>query len=165
MASEARRADSNHEGQLMAAYISNLQHLVWSTLERQSWIGSEWQPRLFEYIGGTIRKHGTILLKAGGMPDHIHLLVSMPATLSIAELVNVIKSNSSRWIHENFPELQQFHWQTKYGAFSVSRSQRPTIECYIDRQPEHHQRRTYQDEFRAILSQHEMEIDERYVWQ
>src|SRR5205807_1811707 len=124
---------------------------------RQSFIHPELQPRLYEYIGGILRAEKSVLLAAGGMPDHIHLLVSLGRELSIAETVRLVKSNSSKWVHTTFPERRQFAWQVGYGAFSVSFSNLPDVKKYLARQADHHLVRTFQDEFREFLRRHELE--------
>ena len=139
-------------------------HLVFSTKNRQPLIDAELQTRLYEYIGGILRAEKSVLLAAGGMPDHVHLLVSLSRELSIAEAVRLVKANSSKWIHATFAERQQFTWQAGYGAFSVSFSNLPDVKNYLARQAEHHRVRTFQDELREFLRRHELEWDERYVW-
>jgi putative transposase len=148
----------------MPSYVANLQHFVWSTAYREMRISADWQARLFEYIGGLVRERKSVLLAAGGMPDHLHLLVSLHPTYSISDFVNAIKSVSSRWIHENIAGQEDFHWQEKYGAFSVSKSAQGIVTDYIDHQPEHHSQRDYQAEFRALLQKHGLDFDERYGW-
>ena len=123
------------------------------------------QPRLFEYIGGILRAEGCVLVAAGEMPDHLHLLVSLAKRLSILEALRIIKAGSSRWLHDRFPDvLSGFAWQAGYGAFSVSHSGLKDVRGYIRNQAEHHARRTFQEEFRILLDKHELEYDERYVW-
>lgn len=139
-------------------------HIVFSTKNRQPLIDVELQPRLYEYIGGILRAEKSVLLAAGGMPDHVHLLVSLSRELSIAETLRLVKANSSKWIHETFPDRKLFAWQAGYGAFSVSYSNLPDVKSYLARQIEHHRVRTFQDEFRDFLRKHELEWDERYVW-
>jgi REP element-mobilizing transposase RayT len=139
-------------------------HVVFSTKNREPLIAPALAPRLYDYIGGTLRGHKCALLDAGGMPDHAHLLVSMSREMSAAELVRVVKSNSSRWVHDTFPDLGGFAWQSGYGAFAVSYSQLGAVRAYIAGQEEHHRTRTFQDEFRAFLKAHDMEWDERYMW-
>jgi putative transposase len=127
-------------------------------------LDAELQPRLYEYIGGILRAEKSALLAAGGIPDHVHLLVSLSRELAIAETLRLVKANSSKWIHETFPEHRDFAWQSGYGAFSVSFSNVPEVKGYIARQSEHHRVLTFQDEFREFLRKHELEWDERYVW-
>jgi len=98
------------------------------------------------------------------MPDHIHLLVSLGRTISVADLVRDVKTVSSQWVHTEFPTLSRCAWQAGYGAFGVSLSGVPDVRKYIDNQAEHHRVVTFQDEYRAFLRRHEIEWDERYVW-
>jgi putative transposase len=137
-------------------------HLVFSTKHREPWIGPDLQSRLYEYLGGILRAQKSVLLAAGGMPDHVHLLVSLSRELSIAETIRLIKANSSKWVHETFPAQGRFAWQAGYGAFSVSCTN--LADGYIASQAEHHRARTFQEEFRAFLRRHGLEWDERYVW-
>lgn len=121
-------------------------------------------PRLYGHRGGIARNSGGVLVAAGGMPDHVHLLCSLGKKTSVSDLVRTLKSNSSKWIHEEFPTLQEFAWQSGYGAFAVSYSGMDEVKGYIGNQAAHHRTRTYQDELRALLRRHEIEWDERYVW-
>jgi REP element-mobilizing transposase RayT len=139
-------------------------HLVFSTKNRQPQIERDWTARLYSYIGGIARETKTVLLHAGGMADHVHLLVSMGREISLARLTRLIKANSSRWIHQSFPSSGEFAWQSGYGGFSVSHSQTATVKRYLDRQEEHHRDRSFQDEFRALLRKHGIEFDERFLW-
>jgi REP element-mobilizing transposase RayT len=139
-------------------------HIIFSTKDREPYIARENMPRLFEYIGGILRAARSVLVAAGGMPDHVHLLVSLGKEASVAETVRLIKSNSSKWIHEAWSNFVAFAWQAGYGAFSVSWPDIPDLERYIARQEEHHRHQTYQDEFRVILKAHDVEYDERYLW-
>ena len=102
-------------------------------------------------------------LAIGGTDDHIHILLSMPSSLSIAKAMREIKSASSRWMHETCG-VEGFEWQEGYGAFSIGRAQVPATLAYIARQEVHHQRRNFQTEFIAILKKHDIEYDPRYVW-
>ena len=104
-------------------------------------------------------------LKINGMEDHVHLLVGIPASISLAELVPVVKTNASRWAHEKWPDRAQFWWQQGYGAFSVSHSSIQAVEAYIERQEERHRKFTFQDEFLALLKKHDIPYDERYIWE
>jgi REP element-mobilizing transposase RayT len=103
------------------------------------------------------------LRAAGGMPDHVHLLVSLGRTLSIADLIRIVKSNSSGWIHDEL-QIRDFAWQVGYGAFAVSFSNLEQVKTYIANQEEHHRRMSFQDEFREFLRRHELKWDERYLW-
>src|SRR5262245_10288589 len=122
-------------------------HLVFSTKYRLAQMSDELQPRLFEYIGGILRNHGCVLVAAGGMPDHVHLLVSVSRTVAAAEVVRIVKTNSSAWLHNEI-RTPEFQWQQGYGAFAVSYSSIDSVKAYIASQEEHHRVRTFQEEFR-----------------
>jgi putative transposase len=115
-------------------------------------------------MGGIAREHHMKALAIGGVTDHIHLLLSLPATMPVAKAIQLIKGGSSKWIHDNFAQQHTFAWQEGYGAFSVSVSHvRDTI-AYIEGQEAHHQKQSFEDEFRAFLMKHGIEFDDRYVW-
>jgi REP element-mobilizing transposase RayT len=139
-------------------------HLVFSTKHRQPQITLDLRERLYDYIGGIIKGEHGQLFGAGGTEDHIHLLSSFPAHLHVAGFLRLIKSNSSKWVHETFPQHRSFAWQGGYGAFSVSRSNDTDVRQYIATQEEHHRRMTFQEEFIQFLRRHEIPYDERYVW-
>jgi putative transposase len=139
-------------------------HIIFSTKNREPLLLPHFTSRLYEYIGGTVRALGGSLVAAGGMPDHIHLSVSLGRRMCVADTVRDIKSNSSRWIHETMSDLRGFAWQSRYGAFSVSRSNLDDVKRYITSQAEHHQVRSFQEEFLAFLKRHDIEYDERYIW-
>jgi len=101
---------------------------------------------------------------AGGVADHVHLLVSLSREISVAVLLRLIKANSCKWIHETFPGQRRFAWQAGYGALAVSFSQIATVRRYIAGQAAHHRKITFQDEFRLFLQRHGIEYDERYLW-
>ena len=103
-------------------------------------------------------------IEIGGVADHVHIPLSIPSTVSIAKAMQLIKGGSSKWVHETFPEHRLFGWQEKYGAFSVSASQLDKIIDYIKKQPEHHRKMTFQEEFLALLKKHRIEYDEGYLW-
>jgi len=113
-------------------------HFVWSTKNREPLITLDLSVRLYPFLGGVVRERGCVLSHVGGMPDHVHLLVSLGRTLSVAELVRDIKSVSSQWVHTEFPAMQQFAWQAGYGAFGVSLSNVADVRKYIDGQADHH---------------------------
>ena len=113
-------------------------HLVWSTYRRQPWIEPTWQERLCRCLAGIARRKGAIALAVGGARDHIHVCVSLPTHTSVASLVDALKANSSRWIHETFPQLKLFAWQKGYSAFSVCRRCEGVVIRYIRNQEAHH---------------------------
>lgn len=139
-------------------------HLVFSTRHREPWISAELQPRLFEYLGGILRNQKGVLIAAGGIEDHVQLLVSLSREVLISDTLRDLKSNSSGWIHKEYPSLSQFAWQAGYGAFTVSFSAIDAVKRYLANQREHHRKHAFQDEFRELLKRHELAWDERYVW-
>ena len=145
-------------------YLSLLVHFVWSTKNREPWIEREWSDNLYAYIGGVLRKKKAKLICAGGIDDHIHIYSSLPSTLTVADAVNAMKANSSRWIHEEMPKKKGFAWQEGYGAFSVNKSSEQRVINYILNQETHHNCYRVKNEFLTLLPKHGIEYDERYLW-
>jgi putative transposase len=116
------------------------------------------------YLVGTLQEIHCPSILTGVVEDHVHILCQLSRTLSIAKLIEAVKTSSSKRIKEEGPRLADFHWQNGYGAFSVSQSQVETVTNYIANQDEHHRDRTFQDEFRILLERHQIVWDERYVW-
>lgn len=119
------------------------------------------QDRLYPYLGGIAREHKMKAFAIGGVEDHVHALISVPATLPIAKAVQPLKGNSSKWIHETFPTKRLFEWQGGYGAFSISASGVKTTLRYIESQKEHHQRHSFKDELIAFLEKNGIRYE---VW-
>jgi putative transposase len=143
-------------------YTRLLYHIVFSTKNRETWIDPVWRPELHAYMGGIIRNRKGELIAAGGIPDHIHLLVRLAADQAVSEVVRAIKAVSSSWLHER--GVMPFAWQTGYGAFTLSPSAIPSVAAYIDNQAQHHTSKTFQNEFIEMLTRQEIEYDERYLW-
>jgi REP element-mobilizing transposase RayT len=135
---------------------------VFSTKNREPLILPDWRPDLHAYIGGIVRNRRGELIAAGGIPDHIHLLVRLTADRAVADAVRDIKAVTSGWRHENGDP--RFAWQGGYGAFTVSKSMVETVSRYIDRQEERHRVQTFQEEFLDLLRRHGIDYDERYLW-
>jgi putative transposase len=146
------------------SYISCHIHYVFSTKGKEPWITPDIRERLFKYMADIARKHKMQSLRIGGTKNHVHHLVSLPATLSIAKAAQLIKGNASKWIHETFPQHRHFYWQEGYGAFSVSISQVARTIAYIDNQLTHHRFSSFEEEFLLLLQKHRAEYDERYVF-
>src|SRR5438477_3078518 len=144
------------------SYISSYHHCVFSTKERRPLIPPELRERLWPFLGGIARQNQMKAVEIGGMPDHVHVLLSLPSSLSIAKALQLLKGGSSKWVHDTFPEHRLFGWQVKYGAFSVSVSQLEKTIDYIRTQEPHHRKMTFQDEFLALLKRHHIAYDERY---
>ena len=141
-----------------------LVHLVFSTRNREPWIDDGIRDELHAYIAGIIENRKGTLLKAGSVSDHIHLFMVHPRTASPSDLVQEIKTGSSKWLKTKGAQYTLFHWQGGYGIFSISPGHRADVEVYVANQEEHHRRTTFQDEFRRLLHKYQIPFDERYVW-
>ncbi|HEX5434296.1 MAG TPA: IS200/IS605 family transposase [Candidatus Angelobacter sp.] len=136
-------------------------HVVFSTKERAKLIAPSMQPRLWAYMAGIARNHDFLVLANGGIEDHVHLLIQLPPVLSLAKAVSLLKANSSSWMSEHG---MNFAWQEGYGAFSVSASNMEAVKRYIANQQKHHRRRSFEDEFIALLKKHDIPFDPKYVF-
>lgn len=145
-------------------YTSLYYHVIFSTKNRVSYIKQEIEQRVWTYVGGIARRHKMAALQVGGMEHHLHALVMAPPTLSPSQIAQYLKGDSSKWIHEEFPDLSGFGWQDGYGAFTVSKSNLDEVISYIRNQRQHHRKRTFQEEYLEFLRKHGVEYDERYVW-
>jgi REP element-mobilizing transposase RayT len=141
-----------------------LTHVIFSTKERRSLMDDEFQLRLFPYLGGIIREMGGTPLTINGPSDHVHLLAQTKTSVSIAKLVETVKSNCTGWVHREWKERWAFAWQEGYGAFSVGPIQVPEVIKYIAGQKEHHRTISFQEEFISLLQKYGIEYDERYIW-
>jgi len=146
------------------SYCNLLYHLVFSTKHREPWLHDDISTRTHKYLGGALRRERGVALIVGGTSDHVHILAKLRQDKPVSDVLRDIKSNSSGWIHETFADLPQFGWQTGYGAFTVSSSQVEKVRRYILKQEQHHKKRSFKDEFIALLDAHGIEYDERYLW-
>jgi len=137
-----------------------LYHIVFGTQYREELIDpEELRQVLYPFIAALVREEKCSLLAIGGMPDHVHLLVRARPSLSVSDLLRVIKANSSRWVHERSATPRRFGWQEGYGAFSVSGSAAGDVCRYIQSQEEHHRRRSFEEEWVTLLKRHGIEFD------
>jgi REP element-mobilizing transposase RayT len=139
-------------------------HYVFAVQNRLGLIQSRWRDDLYKYMTGTITKKGHKLLVIGGMPDHVHALVSMSPKQSPSDLMADVKRSSSLWINDKRLVMGKFSWQEGFGAFSYGKSQIPDIANYIETQEKHHKKRTFQEEYLEFLKLFEIEYDEKYVF-
>jgi putative transposase len=138
-------------------------HVVFSTKNREPWMDRTIRPRVWAYMGGVARENRMMAMEVGGVADHVHLLLSLPATASVADAVKHIKGGSSRWLKEAFPNLSAFAWQDGYGAFTESRARIDEVCEYIRAQEEHHRTKTFAEEYREFVERNGIEYDERYL--
>ncbi len=143
------------------SHTNLLYHIVFGTKGRYPFVTNELKPRLHEYLGGTVRGLGGIAFEINGMNDHVHLLVKIQPTKTVADFVRDLKANSSKWARE----LTQgrFGWQKRYGAFTVSESQFEAVRKYIREQEKHHAKFDFKHEFENLLRANKIEIDEN-LW-
>ena len=138
-------------------------HVVFSTAGRRPLIASDLQPRVWEYIGGIGRNHGIPIHQVGGVDNHVHILMSVPSTMTLAKAVQTLKAYSSKWLNE-ISENTRFAWQEGYAAFSVSQSNAENVAAYIRGQADHHGKHSFEDEFCSLLVRNGVQYDARYVF-
>lgn len=149
----------------MAQSLSSvLIHLIFSTKNREPFITPAIEPELHPYLAKIFRELRSPSLAINGTSDHLHFLFALGRVISIAELVEEVKTGSSKWIKTKGREFRNFHWQRGYGAFSVGQAEVPAVKRYLANQKEHHKRVTFQDEYREFLRMYGVDFDERYVW-
>ena len=139
-------------------------HLIFHVKSSGVKMQSEDLQRIFAYIGGIIKGIGELPMAIGGMPDHVHILTSLPKSMSLADFVRAIKADTSRWIKTGAPCYAAFAWQEGYGAFSVSPSIIEKTVKYIQGQAEHHKKRTFKEEYKLFLEAYGIQYDERYAF-
>ena len=138
-------------------------HLVFSTKNREAWFAPSTRDRLHEYLGGVIRTEGGFAHAIGGTGDHVHVLLGLSPTHSLAQVIQRIKSVSSRWIHDEWSWVG-FAWQEGYGAFTVSASSLEPVRAYVLHQEAHHRVKTFQEEYVEMLERGMVEYDAKYLW-
>jgi REP element-mobilizing transposase RayT len=122
------------------------------------------EDELYSYLGGICKEMECHLIKIGGYTDHVHILCMLSKKIALMNLLEEIKSHSSKWMKTKGTELKNFYWQNGYGAFSVNPSEIDKVIAYIENQKEHHKKKTFQEEYRAFLKKYKVEYDEKYVW-
>src|SRR5688572_21124048 len=144
--------------------VKNTVHLVFSTKHREPLIQPAIESELHAYLFGTCKNLECQPIRVGGDSDHVHILCALSKKLAIMKLLELVKVHSSKWIKTKGEPYQRFHWQDGYAAFSVSPWDVDKVAAYIDNQKEHHRHTTFQDELRELLVKHQLEYDERYLW-
>jgi putative transposase len=139
-------------------------HGVFSTKHRTSWLDSELRESLFAYIATLLKSQGHVPIIVGGHDDHIHMLLGLSRTVAISDTIKHVKVYSSLWVKQEFEHRKEFGWQSGYGAFSVAYSSMDSAIAYIANQDDHHSKTSFKDEFRQLMKEHGIEIDERYAW-
>ena len=140
-------------------------HTVFSTKDRFPFLQNPtFRAEVHAYLGGCAKSLDCLPIQIGGVAYHVHLLTTLPRTLTSADFIKEVKRVSTNWIHDRGAEWTKFHWQGGYGVFSVSESKVPAVMRYIENQEEHHRVTTFQDEYRALLKKHGIICDETYLW-
>lgn len=139
-------------------------HIIFSTKDRLPLLDDSVRPSLHAYLATVARNSGCECPRIGGVADHVHLAIRFSRTLTVAALVETLKTASSKWIKTMFPHLAHFAWQRGYGVFSVGPNDLPALTAYIDHQQEHHRARSFQEEYRGFLKKYAVNYDEAYVW-
>lgn len=139
-------------------------HIVFSTKERYPFIQTDTESELCAYLAGSIKRMDGIPCLINGTADHVHILSTLPRTLTIAKFIEGVKRPSSQWIKTKGGMYQKFAWQNGYGAFSVSSSRVNSVKHYIAGQKEHHREVTFKEEFLEFLQKYNIQYDERYLW-
>src|SRR5258707_8187984 len=134
------------------SYTNLLNHIVFSTKDRRPLITPDYEVRLYDYLGGTIRKMGGISLELNGTEDHVHLLAKLRPDCALSDVLRDLKANATGWMHDVFPSLKHFSWQRGYGAFTVSQSHVEAERRYIARQKEHHRKISFSRRVHSILA-------------
>ena len=145
-------------------YATLLSHLVFATKHRDPWIQPDMEQRLFAYCATVAQSEHGQILAMNGLPDHVHLLISLKPIVAPANFVRAIKANSSRFIHETFPDHRRFAWQAGYAIFSVSESVAPKVTTYINNQKQRHAAKTYEEELVELLTLHNIPFDRAYLF-
>ncbi|MCL2117854.1 MAG: IS200/IS605 family transposase [Planctomycetaceae bacterium] len=146
------------------SFAKFIAHVVYSTKNREPILAEPIRQDLYNYTAGILNTVDCMTLGIGGTSDHVHVLVQMSRTMTLAKMVEEMKRGTSRWIKTRGTNFQWFSWQGGYGAFSVSESQLTLVKQYIANQEEHHRKKTFQDEFRTLLKKHNIAFDEKYIW-
>lgn len=139
-------------------------HLVFAVKYRAALIDRSWKERLHQYTTGIIQRNQHKVLQINSMPDHMHILIGLRPEQSLSELVQKVKTETSKWIKENKFCQAPFYWQVGFGAFSYSKEDLSGVAEYIQHQEEHHRKKTFLDEYRGLLQEFEIPHDERYIF-
>lgn len=144
-------------------YYNLVYHVIFSVKERRRLIDKDIESRLYSYIVGIAKINNFFIKEINGDKDHLHILLSLKTDMPISKAVKHIKAGSSKWIHENFANMQEFSWQVGYGVFTVSTSQISIIQNYIKNQKQHHKKIDFLEEYKNFLKKNNIDFDEKYL--
>jgi REP element-mobilizing transposase RayT len=147
-----------------STYTALHYHVIFATKNREPCIGGDWRGDLHAYVGGILKGMEAHPLGVGGVADHVHVLVSMRPTVCLSDCVRELKKSATAWVRERYPQFQRrFQWQEGYSAFTVSASAREPVRRYIERQEEHHRKKTFSEELQEFLERSGVAYDPRYM--
>lgn len=140
-------------------------HVVFAVKGRENLLNAKLRPELFKYISGILTNTNQFSLAVNGYKDHVHMFFELTPSKSLSDIVRIVKTNSSKWINENRFIPGEFSWQEGYGGFAYSRSNRDAVIKYIINQEQHHQQKTFREEYIDILKSFEISYDEQYIFE
>ena len=140
-------------------------HCVFAVQGRENLILNSFRDDLHQYMYGILKKDGVYPLAIGGWKDHVHIFFELPPDLKISDLIRMLKSTTSKWINDNHLLKSKFNWQSGYGAFSYSRSQRNNVIQYIMNQEAHHQQKSFKEEYLDMLIKNEIKFEDKYIFE
>jgi putative transposase len=146
------------------SFVQILVHLIFSTKNREPLLPDDIRPELHPFMATILKGKECPAILISSVEDHAHVLFHLSKNHALCDVIESLKKDSSKWIKTKGRNYRNFHWQSGYGAFSVSQSNVAQVVRYIGKQKEHHRRRTFQEEFRAFLKRYQVPYDERYVW-
>jgi len=137
---------------------------IFAVQDRLNQISPKWEEELYKYISAIVQNHNHKMLQINGMPDHLHLLIGMRPSQSLSDLIKQVKQSSSTWVNQRKLAVSKFTWQEGFSAFSYSKRDLPQVINYIRNQKEHHKKKTFREEYMALLKKYEIEYDEKYLF-
>ncbi len=145
------------------SYVQFFSHIVFHTKNKVKSIGEDIETELYSYLGGILKSYKSVPIQIGGTSDHLHVLCTLPKTMTLSDLVEEIKKSSSKWIKTKGPRYTAFYWQDGYGGFSVSSNMVDVVKNYIRNQKAHHQKVEFIDEYKGLLEEYNILYEERYL--
>jgi putative transposase len=148
----------------MSTYKQIIYQIVFGTKNRNKCLAKDNRSRLYEYIIGILQNNKCHVYGVNGMEDHIHILIHLHPSVSLASLIKDVKLATSALIKENDLFKDFSGWQSGYGAFTYSVKEKGTLIAYVNNQEEHHRKITYEEEYISLLTENEIEFDKKYLW-
>lgn len=144
--------------------VKNYIHIIYSTKNREPWLDNRILKKLCNYSAGILQNKDCFPLAIGGHYDHVHIICNLSKKIALVKLLEVVKTNSSRWIKDQGSKYEYFAWQNGYGGFSVHENQTKNLVSYINNQEEVHKSKSFEEEYLEILKEHKMKYDPKYLF-